>query len=594
MNGTEEKQCYGLGEMKKMKRMGNLRKTFSYHIIRIFLVFFVFIWIFFMGMYGVGYEILTNQISNILSNRSIYLADTLQKEVQRIQKLQYECVNDDTLYYTIGAYSIMSKGEQVEKILEIQERLKILQNSSSMIKEVIMYAPEIEKKISSVNGVENLKKMEDTDEALWEKTEKNAIFYEGDRLYLGAAYSHNLGSEALFKIVICLSNEEIMEELHMSGELIDGGIKLTNKSGTFKLNSGRNIEIDSDEFQDEGQKTHQVINLNDGEKYIMLKAEIPYLEMDLYLYLSHKTAYKELNIYRNIFSICLIVLMVMIGGYIYFVHFVVNQPIKILVSHIERMEKGDLNVRIEEKREDEFGYVYVAFNRMVQSLQNQIDLNYKQKILTQKAELRHLQSQINPHFLYNSFFTIYRMAKDEDCESIVEFSSYLAEYYWYVTKSAQSEIPFKMEVEHARRYANIQAMRFRRRLKIMFEELPEEFENIVVPRLILQPLLENAMEHGVNNMEKGGVMKIWFEQQKDKLIIHVGDNGVGMSEAEIEKISNALMQTGETIENGLCNINRRLKIKFGMEYGIKIRSKVGEGTLCDLFLPVEGRKYEIV
>ena len=128
----------------------------------------------------------------------------------------------------------------------------------------------------------------------------------------------------------------------------------------------------------------------------------------------------------------------------------------------------------------------------------------------------------------------------------------------------------------------------------MFEELPEKFENIVVPRLILQPLLENALEHGVNNMEKGGVMKIWFEQQKDKLIIHVGDNGTGMSEAEIEKILKTMKQTGETIENGLCNINRRLKIIFGLEYGIEIKSKVGEGTLCDLILPVDGRGCENV
>lgn len=577
-----------------MKRIAGLKKTFSYHIIRIFLVLFVLIWILFTGIYSVGHHILTNQISSMLYNNSLHLADTLQKEVERIQKFQYECLNDDILYHTVGAYSIMSKSEQIGKMLDIQERLWILQNSSPMIKEVIMYSPKIERKISSIKGVEKMEKLEGADKKFWEKIENNTIFYEKDSIYLGASYSHNVGSEAMFKILICLSNEAITREMQVSGAIIDGGIKLTDQSGRFELNSGMNIAIDTGEFQGKENKSHHIVNVDDGKKYIVLKTAVPYLDMDLYLYLSHETAYKELNIYRNIFSVCLLIMMFFIGGYIYFVHIVVNQPIKILVDHIERMEKGDLSVRIAEKREDEFGYVYVAFNRMVESLQNLIELNYKQKILTQKAELRHLQSQINPHFLYNSFFTIYRMAKDEDCDSIVEFSSYLSEYYRYITKSAQSEIPFKMEVEHARRYADIQAMRFRRRLKIKFEELPKEFENMKVPRLILQPLLENALEHGVNNMEKGGVMKIWFEQKEDKLFIHVEDNGTGMSEEEIEKISNALMQTGEMIENGLCNINRRLKIKFGEEYGIKIMSREGEGTLCNLILPVDGRECENV
>lgn len=107
------------------------------------------------------------------------------------------------------------------------------------------------------------------------------------------------------------------------------------------------------------------------------------------------------------------------------------------------MEKGNLSVRIREKRKDEFGYVYVAFNQMAESLQNQMEINYRQKLLMQQAELKHLQSQINPHFLYNSFFTLYRMGKDEDYESIVEFSSYLSEYYRYITKNSQKEVFLK-------------------------------------------------------------------------------------------------------------------------------------------------------
>lgn len=212
--------------------------------------------------------------------------------------------------------------------------------------------------------------------------------------------------------------------------------------------------------------------------------------------------------------------------------------------------------------------------------------------MTQQAELRHLQSQINPHFLYNSFFSLYRMAKDEDCEGMVELSSYLSEYYRYITKSAQSDVELKVDVEHARRYAQIQAMRFRRRLTVEFEELPPVYEKIMVPRLILHPLLENAFEHGLNNVEKGGLLRVWYEQKEEKLLIHVQDNGIGMTSEGLKDIRKSFLDTGEMIEDGLCNINRRLKIKFGDEFGLEIFSESGKGTVCSLILPADGKEKD--
>ena len=115
--------------------------------------------------------------------------------------------------------------------------------------------------------------------------------------------------------------------------------------------------------------------------------------------------------------------MAMTACYIFSIYVVINSPIKILVSTIEQMEKGNLGVRIQEKREDEFGYVYIAFNRMAQSLQNQLEINYKQKLLTQQAELRQFAVADQSAFLYNSFFPFTVWQRTRDYESIVEFSS---------------------------------------------------------------------------------------------------------------------------------------------------------------------------
>ena len=125
-----------------------------------------------------------------------------------------------------------------------------------------------------------------------------------------------------------------------------------------------------------------------------------------------------------------------------------------------------------------------------------------------------------------------------------------------------------------------------------FEELPAEYEKILVPRLILHPLLENAFEHGLSNVEKGGVVRIWYEREGERLVINVQDNGSGMTREELRELRESFLYTGEMIEDGLCNINRRLKIKFGDEFGLEISSEQGQGTTSSLILPADGKEKD--
>ncbi|MCX7657034.1 MAG: histidine kinase, partial [Treponemataceae bacterium] len=161
------------------------------------------------------------------------------------------------------------------------------------------------------------------------------------------------------------------------------------------------------------------------------------------------------------------------------------------------MEEGDLKTRIEYERKDEFGYLFHSFNRMVDKLDELVNQVYVAKILAQKAELKQLQAQINPHFLYNSFFTLQRTIIGEDIDKAALYAEKLGSYFKYITRNRQEEVALEKEVEHARIFTDIQSMRFSRRIKIEFGCLPEECRDWIVPRLILQPLLENAFEHGL-------------------------------------------------------------------------------------------------
>lgn len=150
-----------------------------------------------------------------------------------------------------------------------------------------------------------------------------------------------------------------------------------------------------------------------------------------------------------------------------------------------------------------------------------IDEVYVQTNLAQRAQLKQLQAQINPHFLYNSFFVLSRRVKRHDFENAQELAKHLGNYFQFLARNESDFVMLRQEVEHAKSYAAIQGTRFISRLSIEFGELPVECEGILVPRLILQPLLENAFEHGLENKMKDGILKVSFEEGENEIRIHV-------------------------------------------------------------------------
>lgn len=564
-----------------------LRKSFSYRVIRVFFVLLILVYFLYSRIYHVGHDMLTKEMSQSLYTKASYLIEKLEQELDRIRRLENECLNEDTLYYNIGSFDIAGESEKVQRLLDMEQRLKILHESSYYIDEVFLYIPKLQRRISSVNGVEKIGQSEQKMYQLQKKSLESAFFYDEKKLYMGTSYPQNAGknnSGFTYTLFVRISEEAIRKEFYSVNEANSGGICLEDQGENFSVSVGKKISLEEVKEQKQ-QWIGQIRNPDENLEYTVCRIYSALLNMNLFIYVSNEQVYENLEMYQNIFFVCMLMMILTMLVCIYYTHQVVSKPIKTLVQHMGKMEKGNLSVRITEKREDEFGYVYVALNQMAQSLQDQMEINYKQKLLMQQAELKHMQSQINPHFLYNSFFSIYRMAKDEDCESIVEFSSYLSEYYRYITKNVQREVELKAETEHAERYAMIQAMRFRRRLKVIYEKLPEKFESILVPKLILQPVLENAFEHGLKNVEEGGLLRVWYEEKEGKLLIHVTDNGSGMTEEEVGRLKERFTKNAGTVENGLCNINQRLKIKFGQNFGIEVDTEEGKGTDCVVILP---------
>jgi len=242
----------------------------------------------------------------------------------------------------------------------------------------------------------------------------------------------------------------------------------------------------------------------------------------------------------------------------------VAKPIYKLMDAFDQVGKGKLDTRIHHSKKDEFDFIYDSFNRMTDRTEQLVENIKEQHNLLQNAELMQLQAQIDPHFLYNSFNIIKYMAGGEEYEQITEFVSALAQYYRFINKETRQAIPLSAEVQHMETYLYIQQMRFEERIHVEVKGLTKEADDILVPKLILQPLVENCYNHGLKNKLKDGIIHITFTQESNLLYISIEDNGDEMDQEKLTSLQTNILDTDEqSISHALANIRRRLELAYG-------------------------------
>ena len=225
----------------------------------------------------------------------------------------------------------------------------------------------------------------------------------------------------------------------------------------------------------------------------------------------------------------------------------------------------------------------------IQNSYEQIDRLMKEIVKEQderrKSEMDALQSQINPHFLYNALESLTWMVEAEKNDEAVFLISQLAKLFRISLSKGRTVIPIKDELQHAESYMNIQKIRYKNKFSVDFQVDPALYEYCTV-KLILQPILENAINYGVREMDDCGEIVVRGKMEAGNLILSVEDNGLGMSEEEVEFVltdSNRIHKHGSGV--GLVNVNNRIKILFGKEYGLLVESEPDEGTRVSIRIP---------
>lgn len=230
-------------------------------------------------------------------------------------------------------------------------------------------------------------------------------------------------------------------------------------------------------------------------------------------------------------------------------------------------------------------------------------LNYKKKeelpvkdeeqilLANKQAELLALQNQINPHFLYNTLDAIRGDALKIGAVNIADITEALSTYFRYTISRTRSLVTMMEELENVNNYFKIQQYRFEDKLKIEILTGNDNVLRLLCPKLMLQPIVENAIFHGIERKPQGGLVTIRVEELADKVRVIVSDNGVGMSESRLKEINERLQKKENDLGNkkhgiALFNVSRRIKLLFGEEYGIWIFSVENVGTSVNMEIPV--------
>ncbi len=267
----------------------------------------------------------------------------------------------------------------------------------------------------------------------------------------------------------------------------------------------------------------------------------------------------------------------------------VRRPLDGLIGGFKRMENGEIPVKLDFKGSSDLAYIYKAFNDMNEKLHVLVGLTYEQKLLIQKAELKQLQAQINPHFLYNTFFMLNTFIKSFENEKALNLSLELGKYFQYITRSSSPNATLKEENNHARIYADIQAERYEGRISIQYDDLPIDMESLTVPRLIMQPLIENTFKHALADVTENGLLKVSFASDEAGHHIVIEDNSNVLSDSDIADMNDRLQNVAENSEvTGCINIDRRLKMLYPAPSGLYFtRSPLG-GLKAEILICMNG------
>jgi two-component system sensor histidine kinase YesM len=339
---------------------------------------------------------------------------------------------------------------------------------------------------------------------------------------------------------------------------------------------------------------HSYISQHDGKKYMQHITHMPYENWYVVnvAYLDELSATWQFYVARLIFISVFMLLVIIPTSYLFTTR--ITLPLKKISKKIYDINDRHLDVTFDEDNSIlEINMVSESINRLITYIKQLLREQELKQIELRKAEFASLQTQITPHFLYNILGSIIWMIEDGKKQGAIEMITALTDLFKLNASTTASTIPLSFELEYVNRYVHIQSMRYGNTFEFSIECDPET-KTLLCPRMILQPIIENAIEHGLSTLDSGNIL-VKAQTKEDMLKISVRDNGVGMTEDTLDRLRQSLINTTGTINSkphnkahgiALRNIHNRIRLLYGDKYGLRIESEEDEGTCVIVCLPI--------
>lgn len=576
------------------------KRTKLYVYQKIIIVFFVLlvpVYAINMSINYLGLSFVKDQILTSNLSVSSSFASQLENTMSFIHGQQLEFLNGSDVQKLAFLADSLDKFEEIMLVNTIRERLLTLQNASPFIVNSGLYVKAYGKTISTAGGVTSLpnREWESIEQSMAASAHKSVHYSQNRILFLQSANNSSIVA------YLELSVSRFREALH---QLVQGG----GNAGVAIIDEAAGAPVIYDQedtallaamiqaLPGEGASStdgHLPVTTA-GQTYLAAAAPLHAYGWKLLTYVDEEEITGPLKKFNTWFYLLFFVSFIVIFLFSFSVNRMIHKPLYKLLQSFRKMELDHLQVSSSPGRDNEFNYIYRSFDSMVNKLNLSVRQNYEQKLALQQSELKQLQSQINPHFLYNGFYNIYRFCKSNDQETAATLAQRLASYYHFITRSGSDEAMLKVEYQNALDYCEIQRIRFSNRIELEFDALPKPLHAMMVPRLILQPILENAFEHAFEHSSKGGKLRLRIVQEGERLIFRMEDDGSQLSEEQIQQLEEKLKLASSSVEKtGILNVNARIKLKYGKAYGVFVARSSWGGLCVEVVLPNQGGEKHV-
>ncbi|SHN35060.1 sensor histidine kinase [Gracilibacillus kekensis] len=539
----------------------------------------------------VSLKTVNNQIEISQLNQLKFLSHQIETNINKLTESAITLHYDPSIKLYRNQHVTNDLYSSIWTKRNIEQKLQLQQASGNWKNEMAMYFPRtktvISPKLSRTYDLDQLKLRVDK-EWTYEKSEGSSV---GDfvKFILAPSYTsvNNLSSASLItEIVFSEKNiQDILDDykvdgqndpilFHSSSDIIYNRSIDEEESEKLKKAISSNMELFNKDT------ANNIIKIAD-QKYLFTHIKLESLGWYLIDYTPLDIVVSPINEIRQIYYAIVGFLIFLSILSILYIYKTVQVPIKKLLKGVESVKQGDYSVRIIEQNNNEFGYLLKQFNQMAYKIQNLIQTVYEERVRAKEATVKQLQSQINPHFLYNCLAYMKSMARLNRNEMVEKMCLHLGGYYRYTTRTDEEMVNLEEELNLVENYVEIYNLKTNKiRLTI---NIPEEMKKIKIPRLLIQPIVENCIVHGLELKEDDGLISISGELCNENYLIRIKDNGKGMANDEISILQGKL---NTPLQNemgcGIWNVHQRLKLKFGEESGVKIINSSPSGFIVDL------------